>query len=87
MVAASVGFTIAMNEELTFDALHSALARCMAAHPPEGLERSLHPDANTLATLWGLMAYQRSRSVPVADVDQEVLVVYERWAGPPEVQR
>ena len=70
------------GHELSFDSLHSALGRCMAAHPPEGLERSLHPDANTLATLWGLMAYQGVSSVAISDVDQAVLTVYERWAKP-----
>ena len=33
-----------LDAELTFTALHAALDRCMGAHPPEGLERSLHPD-------------------------------------------
>ena len=71
------------NNELTFTALHAALDRCMGAHPPEGLERSLHPDANTLATLWGSMAYQRITAVPVADVDPSVLFVYLRWSDQP----
>ena len=70
------------DTELTFAALHAALDRCMSAHPPEGLERSLHPDANALANLWGLMAYQRISAVPIADVDPSVLVVYKRWSGP-----
>ena len=70
------------GHELSFESLHSALGRCMAAHPPEGLERSLHPDADMLANLWGLMAYQGTRSVAICEVDAAVLVVYERWAQP-----
>ena len=69
------------DAELTFTALHAALDRCMGAHPPEGLERSLHPEANALANLWGLMAYQRIAAVPIADVDPTVLAVYQRWSG------
>ena len=49
---------------LLFRDLHAALTRCMETHPPVGLERSLHPDANTLAGLWGLMSYQRLTEVP-----------------------
>ena len=68
------------DEELSFDSLHSALGRCMASHPPEGLERSLHPDANALATLWGLMSYLGARAVPLSQVDPLVLQTYRRWS-------
>ena len=66
---------------LTFDELHLALSNCMAAHPPEGIELRLHEDANRMAGLWGLMSYQGTTSVPLADVDPRVLDAYRRWTG------
>ena len=64
---------------LTFDELHAALSRCMDAHPPEGIELRLHPDANKIAGLWGLMIYQRTISIPVELVSPDVLEAYRRW--------
>jgi hypothetical protein len=73
-------------DTLTFDDLHRALSRCMTAHPPQGIELSLHADANRLAGLWGLMSYQRTQSVPLGEVDPRVLDAYRRWTaeGPPD---
>ncbi len=68
------------EDTLTFDALHLALTRCMAAHPPCGLEFQMHPDANVIAGLWGLMNYERSASVPVDQVKPEVMDAYRRWS-------
>lgn len=68
------------GEVVTFEALHQALARCMAAHPPEGIELRLHDDANAIAGLWGLMSYERLTSVPVEQVKPKVLDAYRRWA-------
>ena len=48
-----------MEDVITFEALQAALARCMVLNPPEGMERRLHPDANRLADLFGLMIYER----------------------------
>lgn len=64
---------------LTVAQLHAALSRCMEAHPPEGLELSLHADANCIAGLWGLMSYQRITSIPVSEVDAKVLEAFGRW--------
>ncbi len=69
------------KESLTFEALHLALTRCMAAHPPSNPEHRMHPDANTMATLWGAMNYERRQSVPLGDVDPKVMAAYRRW-GP-----
>ena len=66
---------------LTFEALQQALARCMTAHPPEGKELRLHADANSLAGLWGLTSYERTASVPVADVKPSVLEAFARWSA------
>ncbi len=69
-----------LESVLTFEALHQALTRCMAAHPPCGLEFQMHPDANVIAGLWGLMNYERSASVPVDQVKPEVMAAYRRWS-------
>lgn len=69
-----------MVEALTFEALHAALSRCMEAHPPDGAELRLHPDANTLAGLWGLMSYEKTQAVPVEQVKPSVMEAYRRWA-------
>ena len=65
---------------LTFEALQQALARCMTAHPPAGKELRRHADANSRAGLWGLTSYERTTSVPVADVKPSVLEAFERWS-------
>ncbi len=64
---------------LTLEQLQGALARCMEAHPPQGLERALHSDADRLAGLWGLMIYERSADISVDQVEPEVRDVYRRW--------
>ncbi len=71
---------------LTRDELHRALSRCMDAHPPEGIELRLHPDANSMAGLWGLMLYERTTSVPIDQMEAEVLDAYRRWSGGTEGQ-
>jgi hypothetical protein len=70
------------TEFITLDELQAALARCMAFHPPEGTERRLHKDANRLADLFGLMVYERAKSVPRANVAADILEIFTKWAGP-----
>ena len=71
----------AVDDVLTFEALHLALTRCMAAHPPCNADLQMHPDANTIAGLWGAMSFERRVSVPLDEVDPKVMVAYRRW-GP-----
>jgi len=54
----------------------------MAIHPPQGAGRRLHPDANRLADLFGLMVYERSSSVLRVHVAPDILETYARWQGP-----
>ncbi len=69
------------TESLTFESLHLALTRCMAAHPPRNPEFQMHSDANTMAGLWGAMNYERLQSVPLGEVAPKVMAAYRRW-GP-----
>ena len=73
--------TAISEDVLTFEALHLALTRCMAAHPPSNAEFQMHPDANTIAGLWGAMSYERRVSIQLDEVDPKVMVAYRRW-GP-----
>lgn len=65
--------------DLTYPALHTALARVMDAHPPSGAEYALHPDANALAGLWARMLLERIESVPFDTVKPTVRAAFERW--------
>lgn len=67
---------------LTVDDLQQALARCMKAHPPEGLERALHHDADLIAGPWALMMYERIPSVVIEELTPGVLDAYRRWSIP-----
>jgi hypothetical protein len=51
----------------------------MEAHPPEGLERRMHPDANTMAGLWAQMLVDRVDTVPRAGINPDVMAALERW--------
>ncbi len=69
------------TELLTLEALHLALTRCMAAHPPSNPEFQMHSDANAIAGLWGAMNYERRQSIAFDEVDPKVMAAYRRW-GP-----
>ncbi len=69
------------TESLTFESLNLALTRCMAAHPPLNPEFQMHRDANTMASVWGAMNYERRQRVPLGEVDPKVMTAYRRW-GP-----
>ncbi len=60
--------------------LYRALERCMAAHPPNGTDHHLHPDANALADLWAPMHLGRLESMPLEAVAPHVREAYGRWA-------
>lgn len=70
-----------VDQTLSFEALDGALSRCMAAHPPEGVERRLHPDANSMSGLWAQMVVNQVESVPLADVGAGTLEALSRWGG------
>ena len=79
MAAAELNET-GSTDALTFAALLLALTRCMAAHPPGGTDFQMHPDANVIASLWGLMNYERTAAIPLEQVKPEVMAAYRRWS-------
>jgi len=70
-----------IDQTLSFEAVDGALSRCMEAYPPEGMERRLHPDANTMAGLWARMVCGQIKSVPLVDVGVSTLDALSRWGG------
>ncbi|WP_374684722.1 DUF3717 domain-containing protein [Variovorax sp. ZS18.2.2] len=52
----------------------------MRAHPPSGMERRLHVDANAMAELWARMLVTRTTSVVINDVDPDTLAALNRWS-------
>jgi len=53
----------------------------MRAHPPSGLELSLHPDASALADLWAHMLLHRLDNVPAVEISYKTMVAFERWSA------
>lgn len=68
-----------MAEEIQLAALQEALERRMREHPPQGLERVMHPDAQ-LSTLWATKLVEHTNRVAEAKVHPQVLDAYRRWA-------
>lgn len=64
---------------LTRAELFAALSRCMAEHPPEGLEKAMHPDADRMAGLWAVMHLENIETVPLANVKPQVLQAFGNW--------
>lgn len=65
--------------KMSFEVLNAALTRCMAEHPPEGVELSLHVDADAMASLWSRMVLGQIQAVDTADVSASVLDAIHRW--------
>lgn len=65
--------------KVSFEVLNAALTRCMAEHPPEGVELKLHVDANAMASLWSRMVLGEIQAVDAADVSTSVLDAIQRW--------
>lgn len=69
-----------MADVLTFVDLNAALTRCMAEHPPTGVELALHPDASRMANLWAEMLLTGQTSREWVSVDARVSSVFLNWA-------
>jgi hypothetical protein len=59
--------------------LQAALEHCMKEHPPQGLERAMHKDADRMAGLWAVMHLERIDKVPLNSVDSRILEAFGRW--------
>lgn len=68
-----------MSDLFLYQDLDAALTRCMAAHPPVGQERRLHPDAQVMTGLWAEMTVAQRMSTSVNEVEPAVRDAVQRW--------
>lgn len=59
--------------------VQSALQKCLAAHPPEGLERVLCRDASLIADVFGDMLYFKETNRPMASIRSDRMSAIEHW--------
>jgi Protein of unknown function (DUF3717) len=64
---------------LRFVDLTAALDRCMKAHPPEGDEHRMHPDANAMGHPFAVMVLGRLQEIERREVAGRALEAFERW--------
>ncbi|HVL76147.1 MAG TPA: DUF3717 domain-containing protein [Noviherbaspirillum sp.] len=69
--------------ELTLADLEDAINYWRALRPSTGEERALSPEVNALATLYALMIYEQTRSVPLSGLDPVQAQLIEAWRGRP----
>jgi hypothetical protein len=65
---------------ITFAQIQSAIARCCDAHPPNGIELKLHPDASCLCDIMGAMIHARLQSVDPASIGDRQREALTRWS-------
>ncbi|HEY8605754.1 MAG TPA: DUF3717 domain-containing protein [Noviherbaspirillum sp.] len=65
--------------DISLSELEQAINHWRALRPSTGEEHALSPEVNTLATVYALMIYQKSRSVPEAALAPAVRQLLESW--------
>ncbi|MEO1767942.1 DUF3717 domain-containing protein [Thiobacter aerophilum] len=70
------------RKHFSLDEIIEALNRCMQRHPPEGIEKRLHPDANLLAEIVGEMYWRKLDDIPVRAIQGEHLEALLKWRTP-----
>jgi hypothetical protein len=68
-----------MNEVISLKTIQQAIERCCTVNPPNGIELTLHPDANLLGDILGEMIYRKLDSIPAHIVQGEHLAALDRW--------
>ncbi|MGC8855134.1 MAG: hypothetical protein ACP5OY_09545 [Halothiobacillaceae bacterium] len=72
------------RDHFSIDEIIKALNRCMKQHPPEGIEKRLHPDANLLAEIVGEMCWRKLDDIPARVIQGEHLEALLKWHTPDE---
>lgn len=67
-------------ESLRFTDIDAALTKCMHAHPPQGQEYRLHPDAQAMADTWARMVCTGAELLPLKAITTETLLAMQRWS-------
>lgn len=69
--------------DITLPELEQAINYWRSLRPSSGEERALSPEVNTLATVYALMIYNKARSLPLSDLDQNARQLLEEWRTRP----
>jgi len=64
---------------VTVEQLGDAIHRCSAAHPEYTSRKLLHPDAERLCEVLGMMIYRKSNAVRRDMLQEEHLEALKRW--------
>ena len=67
--------------DITLTELEDAINYWRALRPSSGEERALSREVNALATVYALMIFHRSRTVPLATLDDAARQLIEAWRG------
>lgn len=70
-------YNIAMD--ITLTDLEQAINHWRSLRPSTGEERALSPEVNTLATLYAMMIFHGSKSLPLDALDQASRQLLEAW--------
>ena len=68
-----------MSEQILLIEVQAALTRCLAVHPPMEPDRTLCPDANRLAEVYGEMICARLEAREIADLNESQRAAFTRW--------
>ena len=72
-----VTYNICMD--LTLPELEQAINYWRALRPSTGEERALSPEVNALATVYAMMIFQRSKTVPLASLSTAAQQLLDSW--------
>lgn len=65
--------------DITLPELEQAINYWRELRPSTGEERALSPEVNTLATVYALMIFQRTHSVPLGSLAPAAQELLESW--------
>jgi hypothetical protein len=65
--------------DMTLSELEQAINYWRAARPSQGEECALSPEVNSLATVYAMMIFNRSGTVPMETLDPSARQLLEAW--------
>jgi hypothetical protein len=65
--------------DITLPELEQAINWWRTRRPSTGEERALSPEVNALADIYATMIYYKSKTVPLASLDQAAQQLLEAW--------
>lgn len=68
-----------MNSEITITELERAINYWRTQRPSVGEESALSPEVDLLASIYALMIFNRTKSLPLEKVDAASLQLLEVW--------